>query len=73
MYLLHPIRTTPTFHQWKLHIGLPTMISAEDYIIGVCNHFFLLNERNCGYAQEEDLGCAVVCRKELWLCANGKI
>ena len=29
--------------------------------------------RNCGYAQVEDLGCAVVCRKELWLCANGKI
>ena len=29
--------------------------------------------RICGYAQVEDLGCAVVCRKELWLCANGKI
>ena len=29
--------------------------------------------RNCGYAQVEDLGCAVVCRKELWLCANVKI
>ena len=37
------------------------------------NHFLLLNARNCGYAQMEDLGCAVVCRKELWLCANGKI
>ena len=34
---------------------------------------FLLNVRNCGYAQVEDLGCAVVCRKELWLCSNGKI
>ena len=29
--------------------------------------------RNCGYAQVEDLGCAVVCHNELWLCANGKI
>ena len=38
-----------------------------------CNHFFLLNARNCGYAQVEDLGCAVVCREELWLCANVKI
>ena len=28
--------------------------------------------RNCGYAQMEDLGCAVVCREELWLCANGR-
>ena len=31
---------------------------------------FLLNARNCGYAQMEDLGCAMVWRKELWLCAN---
>ena len=38
-----------------------------------CNHFFLLNARDCGYAQVEDLGCAVVCPKELWLCANEKI
>ena len=42
-------------------------------IVGACNHFFLLNARNCGYAQVEDLVCAVVCRKELWLCANVKI
>ena len=47
--------------------------SAEDYITGACNHFFLLNARNCGYAQVEDLGCAVACRKELWLCANGRV
>ena len=39
-------------------------------IIGACHHLFLLNARNCGYAQVEDLGCAVVCRKELWLCTN---
>ena len=38
-----------------------------------CNHFLLLKARNCGYARMEDLGCAVVCRKELWLCANRKI
>ena len=34
---------------------------------------FLLNARNCGYVRMANLGCAVVCRKELWLCANGKI
>ena len=38
-----------------------------------CNHFFLLNARNCDYAQMEDLGCAMVCRKELWLYVNGNI
>ena len=72
-------------------MGEAALQSAEDYIMGACNHFFLLNARNCGYAQVEDLGCAVVCarncgyarmvrfrmcsgiRKELWLCANGKI
>ena len=31
-----------------------------------------LNARNCGYAQVEDLVCAVVSRKELWLCASGR-
>ena len=34
---------------------------------------FLRSTRNCGYAQLEDLGCAVVCRNELWLWSNGKI
>ena len=28
---------------------------------------------NYGYVRMKDLGCAVICRKELWLCANGKI
>ena len=46
--------------------------TAANYIIGACNHFFFLNARNCGYAQVEDLVCVVVCRKELWLCANGR-
>ena len=31
----------------------------------------MLKARSCGYAQVEDLVCAVVCRKELWLCASG--
>ena len=37
-----------------------------------CNYFFLLNARNCGYAQVENLVCAVVCREELCLCASGR-
>ena len=53
-------------------ISEATLYSAEDYIIGACNHFFLLNARNGGYALMEDLGCSVVCRKELWLCASGR-
>ena len=44
--------------------------SAEDYIIGACNHFFLLNARNCVYARMQDLRCAVVCCKELWFNAQ---
>ena len=35
--------------------------------IGACNHFFLLNARNCGYARMKDLGCAVVCARN---CAS---
>ena len=37
---------------------------AEDYIKGACNHFFLLNARDCGYARMEALGCAVVCARD---------
>ena len=43
------------------------------YTVGACNHLFLLNARNCGYARMEDLEWTVVCCKELWLCVNGKI
>ena len=33
----------------------------------------VVRARNYGNAPMKDLGCAVICRKELWLCANGKI
>ena len=32
----------------------------------------MLKARSCGYAQVEDLVCAVVSRNELWLCTSGR-
>ena len=46
--------------------------SAEDYIIGDFNHFFLLNTRDCGYARMEVLGCAVVCARNCGYARMGR-
>ena len=46
--------------------------SAEDYIIGDFNHFFLLNTRDCGYARMEALGCAVVCARNCGYARMGR-
>ena len=40
--------------------------------MGACNHFFLLNARDCGYAQVEDLGCAVVCQRNCGYARMGR-
>ena len=37
---------------WSCASGTFRMRSGmQDYIIGACNHFLLLNARNCGYAR----------------------
>ena len=40
-----------------------SLISRRLHSVGACNHFFLPNARNCGYAQMGDFGCAVVCAR----------
>ena len=42
-------------------------------LFGACNHFFLLNARNCGYGQMKDLGCAVVMAQGIVVMREWKI
>ena len=60
----------------RLHYrGLQSLFLTKRKGLWLCanERCALICARNCGYARMEDLGCAVVCRKELWLCTNGKI
>ena len=47
-----------------------SLVSLRLHYKGLAITFFLLNARNCGYAQMEDLGCAVVCARN---CGYGRM